>query len=302
MTLFSTAQSILQELHAPIFIQKNVKVYVKRDDLIDEAVSGNKWRKLKMNMELVHFQNKEGILTFGGAFSNHLLAVAAACRKAGLKSIGIVRGDELTVASNANLTHCAALGMELIFVSRTSYAERNEKWNQESWKEKYPSFYFVPEGGANYHGMVGCQEIITEIPIEIDHFFVAQGTSTTSCGVLTALPDSAKLHVVPALKGFDSLNSMRPLLNAFYMDESSVLERLTQVVVHDQFHFGGYGKIPAELRSFGQQMQTDFSIPLDGVYTAKAFFALMKFIETSDFLKPTQIVFLHTGGVKNAPL
>ena len=152
MALYSTELSELQELQAKQFVSKNVQVFVKRDDLIDKEVSGNKWRKLNYSIELANYQKKDGILTFGGAFSNHLLATAAACHKSGLKSIGVVRGDELTKDSNANLKRCHELGMKLIFISRVEYQLRNEKITQEEWKEDFPTFLLVPEGGANYHG------------------------------------------------------------------------------------------------------------------------------------------------------
>jgi 1-aminocyclopropane-1-carboxylate deaminase len=302
MNLFSLEHAILQELHAPLFDTKNVKVYVKRDDLIDKEVSGNKWRKLKYSMELAMFQKKEGILSFGGAFSNHLLAVASACNKAGLKSIGIVRGEELNASSNSNLLRCSELGMELQFISRTAYSECNEKWSQELWKEQYPTFLVVPEGGANFHGMVGCQEILTEIPFHIDHVFVAQGTAATSCGILTALPDTSQLHVVPVLKGFDIPATMKQLLMTFYLDEEVVQERMKQVVIHDQFHFGGYGKMPDNLLAFARKSQLDFQFPLDGVYTAKVFFALIEMLQSTNQLDHSTIVFVHTGGVFNAPI
>ena len=300
MALYSTELSELQELQAKQFVSKNVQVFVKRDDLIDKEVSGNKWRKLNYSIELANYQKKDGILTFGGAFSNHLLATAAACHKSGLKSIGVVRGEELTKDSNANLKRCHELGMQLIFISRVEYQLRNEKITQEEWKEDFPTFLLVPEGGANYHGLIGCQEIIQEIPFEPDHIFIAQGTTTTSCGVLTALSDQTTLHVVPALKGFDALTEMRTLLYPFYVDDELIDEKLKQVVVHSDAHFGGYAKSTPELIAFKQAQQHAFDLPLDLVYTTKTFYALLTWIdqlEPSDQLQ--KIVFIHTGGLIN---
>lgn len=300
MALYSTELSELQELHAKQFVSKNVQVFVKRDDLIDKEVSGNKWRKLNYSIELANYQKKDGILTFGGAFSNHLLATAAACHKSGLKSIGVVRGEELTKDSNANLKRCHELGMQLIFISRVEYQLRNEKITQEEWKEDFPTFLLVPEGGANYHGLIGCQEIIQEIPFECDHIFVAQGTTTTSCGILTALSENTTLHVVPALKGFDALAEMRTLLYPFYIDDELIDDKLKQVVVHSDAHFGGYAKSTPELITFKRAQQHAFNLPLDLVYTTKAFYALLTWIdqlEPSDQLQ--KIVFIHTGGLLN---
>ncbi|MBP5983372.1 MAG: pyridoxal-phosphate dependent enzyme [Fluviicola sp.] len=300
MQLYSTKLSQLQALTAKQFVDKNVQVFVKRDDLIDKEVSGNKWRKLNYSIELANYQKKEGILTFGGAFSNHLLATAAACNKSGLKSIGVVRGEELTETSNENLKRCAELGMQLIFISRVEYQLRNEKITQEEWKEDYPTFLLVPEGGANYHGLIGCQEIIQEIPFECDHIFVAQGTTTTSCGILTALPENTTLHVVPALKGFDALAEMKSILYPFYVDDELIADKLKQVVVHEHAHFGGYAKTTPELIAFKQAQQQAFDLPLDLVYTAKAFYALLAWIDQlAPFDELQKIVFIHTGGLLN---
>jgi 1-aminocyclopropane-1-carboxylate deaminase len=300
MALYSTELSELQELYSKQFVSKNVQVFVKRDDLIDKEVSGNKWRKLNYSIELAIYQKKEGILTFGGAFSNHLLATAAACNKSGLKSIGIVRGEELTKDSNTNLQRCNELGMQLIFISRVEYQLRNEKITQEEWKEDFPTFLLVPEGGANYHGLIGCQEIIQEIPFVCDHIFVAQGTTTTSCGILTALSEQTTLHVVPALKGFDATAEMKSFLYPFYVDEELIEDKLKQVVVHSDAHFGGYAKTTPELISFKEAQQQAFDLPLDLVYTTKAFYAMMHWIDQLEpFDQLQKIVFIHTGGLLN---
>ena len=127
MMLYSTEKSVLQIIDDEILKMHNVRVFVKRDDLIDAEVSGNKWRKLKFNIEQVNVLKKEGILTFGGAFSNHLVATASACNKAKIKSVGIVRGEELNENSNDTLKKCHELGMHLKFVSREEYRLRNDK-------------------------------------------------------------------------------------------------------------------------------------------------------------------------------
>lgn len=296
--LFDTSGSVLQELSDEDWQQRGIRVLVKRDDLIDQEVSGNKWRKLKYILELAVSQHKTGILTLGGAYSNHLLATAAACSKAGLKAIGLVRGEELTPESNHNLKRCAELGMELVFLSREEYAERYEKERQEIWKQRYPEYLFVPEGGATYHGLIGCQEIASEIPEKIDHVFVAQGTTTTSCGLLLGFPETTKLHVVPVLKGFDSLAEMRPLLYAFLLDEDTVNDYTKRIVVHNFAHFGGYGKIPEELKLFIRECQQNWGLPLDGVYTGKAFWALAEALKSTEFNGST-VLFVHTGGLRN---
>ena len=299
MELFEPTKSILQEIRLDPEKFRNVRLLVKRDDLIHPEVSGNKWRKLKYNIELAEYQKKDGILTFGGAYSNHLLAVAAACKLAGLKAIGVVRGEELRADSNENLKRCAELGMELLFVSRESYGERNEKSCQEGWKEAHPSYLLVPEGGSNYYGMVGCQEIWKELPKDIDHLFVAQGTTTTSCGLLVGMGDETRLHVVPVLKGFDSVAEMRKQLFPFLIDEETINEYMERVTVHGDAHFDGYGKWNEELTDFIARCKMEYDLPLDKIYTGKAFYALMSWLGKQEFETLQTVVFLHTGGLVN---
>lgn len=295
--LYNTEKSILQFVDVESFHHRNIRLYIKRDDLIDSEVSGNKWRKLKYNIEQVKALKKEGILTFGGAFSNHLLASASACNKAGIKAVGIVRGNELNENSNETLKKCTQLGMKLKFVSREEYRLRNDKLYQNELSYENPNLYIVPEGGANFYGMVGCQEILKEINVEFDSVFVAQGTTTTSCGLLLSLPDNAKLHVVPVLKSFDSLSEMRNLLNYSLFNEELTEELLEKTVVHSEYHFDGYANYNDELIKFIQLFYKNYQIPLDQVYTGKAMFALFSEIEKGKFDNQS-IVFVHTGGIQ----
>lgn len=295
--LYSTEKSILQRLEGECFKKHNIQLYIKRDDLIDSEVSGNKWRKLKFNIEQVKALKKEGVLTFGGAFSNHLIATASACHKAGIQSVGIVRGDELNENSNETLRNCSQLGMRLKFVTREEYRLRYDKMYQNELCAEFENHYVVPEGGANFYGMIGCQEIIKEIDIHYDVLLVAQGTSTTSCGLLLGLPDGVKLHVVPALKNYNSIESMRELLNYSIFDEEFTDELLQKVVVHADYHFGGYGNYSMELLHFIQKFYRQFQVPLDQVYTGKAMFALFSEMEKGNLDNKT-IVFIHTGGIQ----
>lgn len=299
MSRFQTERSILQELRFPDWEKRSIRVLVKRDDLIDPYVSGNKWRKLKYIVELALHQQRTGILTLGGAYSNHLLATAAACEAFGLKSKALVRGEELSVNSNENLQRCSAMGMELQFISRDEYSERDEKERQEIWKQQHPDYLFVPEGGAMYHGLIGCQEIWTEINEPIDHVFVAQGTTTTSCGLLLGSDETTTVHVVPVLKGFDALAEMRPLLYQFLIDNELVDDYLNRVVVHSDAHFGGYAKTTDDLNQFIGFCKQQLDVPFDRVYTGKAFYALKSALESGEFDGQT-VLFVHTGGLLNA--
>jgi 1-aminocyclopropane-1-carboxylate deaminase len=297
--LYSTEKSILQEINLNRLNERNIRLFVKRDDLIDQDVSGNKWRKLKFNVEQAIYQKRSGILTFGGAFSNHLVATAAACNKANIKSIGIVRGDELNANSNETLKKCASFGMQLVFVPRNEYDLRYERIYKEELSNQFPNYYQVPEGGANFYGMLGCQEIVEEITIDYNHLFVAQGTTTTSCGILLGMNETATLHVVPVLKNYDSLTEMRQLLNYSIFDEELTEDLMSRVVVHAESHFGGYAKYTKELLQFIQDFYKETQVPLDPIYTGKVMHTLLEEVEKGNLDNQT-VLFIHTGGIQGA--
>jgi 1-aminocyclopropane-1-carboxylate deaminase len=297
--MLSLQQSILQEVHLNQLKARNIEFFVKRDDLIHSEISGNKWRKLKYSILHAEQQKFEGILTFGGAFSNHLVATAAACQMKNLRSIGIVRGEELTKDSNDTLKRCAQYGMDLHFVSRTDYAFRNERMYQEELTTKFPSMYIVPEGGANYLGIIGCSEILSETSNNFDIVVVAQGTTTTSAGLLMSLPEKSKLWAVPVLKGFNALAEMKFLYGYSAFETEIISDWLSKMEVLEDYHFGGYGKYTSELLDFIESFYNETNIPLDPVYTSKAVFALLKEIEFRD-VKNKRILFVHTGGIQGA--
>ena len=295
--MLNTDKSVVQEIEISSLKNRGISLFVKRDDLIHKTISGNKWRKLKYNIESCVTNKKQGIITFGGAYSNHLIATASACHKTGLKAIGIVRGDELNSTSNETLKACSQLGMELVFVSRDDYNLRIEKAYIEGLSIKYPNYLIVPEGGANYYGMIGCQEILKEIEFKPDHVFVAQGTTTTSCGLAMGLNENQSIHVIPALKGFNSLGEMKGLYLQSGMDAEWIEQLLSNVEVHDEFHFGGYGKFNLELLNFIKNFHKSHSLKLDPIYTGKAMFALVKEINDKSY-DNTNVLFIHTGGLQ----
>jgi 1-aminocyclopropane-1-carboxylate deaminase len=297
--MLSLQQSILQEVHLNNLKARNIEFFVKRDDLIHSEISGNKWRKLKYSILHAEQQKFEGILTFGGAFSNHLVATAAACQMKNLRSIGIVRGEELTKDSNDTLKRCAQYGMELHFVSRSDYAFRNERMYQEELTTKFPSMYIIPEGGANYLGIIGCSEILAETSNDYDVVVVAQGTTTTSAGLLMSLPEKSTLWAVPVLKGFNALAEMKSLYGYSAFDTETISDWLSKMEVLEDYHFGGYGKYTTDLLDFIESFYEETKIPLDPVYTAKAMLALFKEIELRD-IQNKRILFVHTGGIQGA--
>ncbi|HNR86004.1 MAG TPA: pyridoxal-phosphate dependent enzyme [Taishania sp.] len=292
---FDTSKSIIQTLSIEEFDKRGIQLLVKRDDLIHPEVSGNKWRKLKYTIE--HFKQSKcsRILTFGGAYSNHLLATASACNELNIPSIGVVRGDEHTPHSNYVLSRCKELGMFLYFVSREEYAMRYMTEYHQELHNLFPNTYIVNEGGASYYGMIGCQEIIGELP-PFDHLFVSQGTSTTSCGLLLGL-SGQQLHVVPSIKNYDSKGEMKALLLKSTINDDLIEELLQTIEVHGDYHFGGYAKQTPALFDFIDSCEKNLQLPLDKIYTAKAFYGMLEELRKSDKYDNSTVVFLHTGGL-----
>ena len=269
---------------------KDLELFVKRDDLIHKYISGNKIRKLNQNIFSFYKNKCKKLVTFGGAFSNHLLATAALCNELSIDCVGIVRGEELNVNSNGILKKCSSLGMQLNFVSRSSFSEQ-KKMSGLLVKDGIPT-WFIPEGGANLEGIEGCKEIVSENEEIFDYYVVAQGTTTTSIGIALALPPSAKIIVVPVLKGFNSKSEMKSVLNN--VDLWNVIK--DKIIVLDDFHFGGYAKSTNELREFISEINQINKMQIEEVYTGKALYALKNYLE-KNFVKNKKVLFIHTGGI-----
>lgn len=293
------SRSKLEHFYLPHANKHEVELFVKRDDLIDPFISGNKLRKLEGNLKAAKKAGAQQLLTFGGAYSNHLLASAAAAQELNFPITGWVRGDELNVNSNAMLNQCHQLGMELKFVNRVEFKETKHQSGLHTIGQKRT--WVIPEGGANPEGILGCTEIYKEAVVQnnnqhFDAVFIAQGTTTTSLGVLASLSDRTQLFVVPVLKGFDSLKEMQHL--AKQANRNPLTAHLSfpfeQVNVLDSHHHGGYAKLSIELSSFIQTFNDTEQFPIEATYTAKALMALQ--IEMHA-LKGKKVLFIHTGGV-----
>lgn len=282
--------SPLVQLHDNLFSQKKIKLYLKRDELIHPVVSGNKWRKLKYNMQAAQNQHKKILLTVGGAYSNHLAATACAANYFSLQSTGIVRGEELNVNSNANLRKCVEYGMKLVFVSREVYSKRyNPDFFQNFINEYQPDLdevYAIPEGGANELSEIGCREILDEIQMPFDYFCTAAGTGTTARGLLTGLNENQKLLVFPALKAQDY---------SFLINQNS-----KQVEIISDYTFGGFAKTDKDLLDFMTDFYAKHQIQLDYVYTGKMLFGIYDLIKNDYFKPDSTLIALHTGGLDNA--
>ena len=276
-----------QQLNSEFLSSKGVEVFVKRDDLIHPEISGNKWRKLKYNVEAAKNKGLDTLLTFGGAYSNHIAATAAVGNLLDLNTIGVIRGEE--GFENKTINTAAKNGMHLLFISRANYREKSEESYINNLKSIFGEFYLIPEGGANELSVKGCEEILIEVEDKYDFICCSAGTGTTVSGICNRL-EKEKLLVFPALKG-----------GSFILDEMKKYcspQNLEKVEFQLEYHFGGYGKTKPEQIQFMNQFSKDYGFELDKVYTSKMFFGLFDLIEKGKFKEGTKILAIHTGGLQ----
>jgi len=266
----------------------NSSLYIKREDLIHPTISGNKYRKLKYNIQSARDLQKNTLLTFGGAFSNHIAAVAAAGKEFGFKTIGIIRGEELQekISQNPTLSFSKACGMEFHFVSREEYRLKDEIKFVDQLKSRFGDFYLTPEGGTNELAVKGCEEIIQEGATSFDVICVPVGTGGTLAGLVKASSDRQMVVGFSALKG------------SFQTDEVAKYTRKTNYKIIDSYCFGGYGKIDLELIRFINEFRQKTQIQLDPIYTGKMIFGILDLLKNGDFNKNNRIFAVHTGGLQ----
>ena len=279
----------LQKLSGVFLKQNGLEVYVKRDDLIHPEIMGNKWRKLKYNLEAMKHRNLTQMVTMGGAYSNHIAAVAAAAELYGFQSVGIIRGDELNMQSNHTLRLASSKGMKLVFVSREEYRDLRE--NQDVLKSQYQGSYVLPEGGTNDLAIKGCKEITDEIEIDFDVIVCPVGTGGTLSGIISTLKEHQKAIGVSSLKGSFIDDEIHQLLQKNGIHNSNYS-------INREYHFGGYAKSNSHLIDFIEDFKEKYSIQLDPIYTGKSFFGVWDMIKTGKFEKNLRIVLLHTGGLQ----
>ncbi|MFN3753489.1 1-aminocyclopropane-1-carboxylate deaminase/D-cysteine desulfhydrase [Flavobacterium sp.] len=263
-------------------------LYIKREDLLHPNISGNKFRKLKYNLVLAKAENRVTLLTFGGAYSNHILAVAAAGKENGFKTIGVIRGDELfdQVELNPTLQKARDFGMVFEFISRDLYREKNSQDFKLKLEQKFGNFYLLPEGGTNDLAIKGCEEILTEADVEFDYVCCAVGTGGTISGLINCSKHSQQVLGFPALKGDFLIEDIRKFVR------NQNWELVTG------YHFGGYGKVTEELVKFINDFHQKYQILLDPIYTGKMVFGVLDLIEKKWFPKGSKILMIHTGGLQ----
>ena len=266
----------------------SVKLFIRREDLIHPFVSGNKFRKLKYNLLEAKNQKKTTLLTFGGAFSNHIAATAFAGKQNGFNTIGIIRGDELASKINENptLKFAQENGMVFEFVSREAYRLKESDDFIENLKNNYRDFYVIPEGGTNDLAVKGCEEILKEDDSFFDFICSSIGTGGTISGIINSTLPHQKVLGFPSLKG-DFLQK----------DIRKFADKENWTLISD-YPFGGYGKVSIELIEFINSFYKKNDIPLDPIYSGKMVFGVIDLIHQGYFPENSKILMIHTGGLQ----
>lgn len=288
----------LQQVNVDFLEEKNIQLFVLREDLIHPTISGNKWRKLFYNLQEAKNDGKNQLLTFGGAYSNHIAATAAAGKQFGFKTIGIIRGEE-HLPLNPTLQLAVENGMQLKYVSRTFYKE--EKYNASfllEMKAEFGDFYLIPEGGSNAFAVKGCTEILKNIDIDYDVICCACGTGGTITGIIAAANETKEIIGFPALKGGEFLKNDIQQLLANYQLQFDIKISVKNWSLITDYHFGGYAKTNTELIDFVNDFYQKQNIPLDLIYTGKMLYGILHLAKTSSKFNGKKIVAVHTGGLQ----
>jgi len=282
----------LEVFQHPLLTQNNISLHIKRDDLLHPVVSGNKLYKLMLNLEQFKHQHKKTLITFGGAYSNHLHATAFMGKKLGIQTVAIVRGEQL-VPLNPTLKDCTDWGMIIEPVSRGLYRQKQQAPEIQSIIDKYSSPYVVPEGGANRLGVLGAAKMLDGVnQKKLDVVVVACGTGVTMAGIISACEPHVRVVGFPALKAEKWMkDEVQGWLDAV------ACESHNWALQHNH-HFGGYGKTKPELLEFMADMEANYNLLLDPIYTGKAFYGLLRMIESGEIAKGSKVLFVHSGGLQ----
>lgn len=279
----------IQKLKIDFLAEKGIELFVKREDLLHPEISGNKWRKLKYNIQAAKSEGKSQIITFGGAYSNHIAATAAAGKLHGLETLGVLRGEEV-LPLNPTLKLAQENGMKFKYVSRSDYRNKDKNGFLESIGLSTKDSYVIPEGGANLFGLKGCQEILQNCE-SFDLIVVACGTANTFSGISSKLRAKQKSLGFPVLKNAGFLED-EVRKNLGILDENKGNWSLNL-----DYHFGGYAKQNSDLIHFLQDFWENHNIKLDPIYTGKAMFGLLNELKTGG-IEAEKILFIHTGGLQ----
>jgi len=268
------------------YTKNNITLNILRLDRLHNVVSGNKWFKLQLQIQACKQANKTTIATFGGAYSNHIVATAYACKLEGVNSVGIIRGDE-PKQLNHTLQQAQSLGMQLQFVSRTDYGNKEllkQSLHQDNW-------YWVNEGGYAILGAEGVTDMYKWIDDTYTHIACATGTGTMMAGLIKGAAPHQHVIGITALKGHDSLQQeITQLL--------TIKEAEKPFSIFNAYHFGGYAKHPKALLDWMNQVYTTYQLPTDIVYTSKMLYGVFSLIESGYFAEGSKIIAIHSGGLQ----
>ena len=283
------------EIIHPVIERAGVRLLVKREDLNHPTISGNKWWKLKYNLQAAHSGGHTTVLTFGGAYSNHIYSTAAACHETGLRSIGVIRGERHTVL-NPTLSFATSQGMHLHYITRNAYRHKSETGFLQELESTFGAFYAVPEGGTNMAGIRGAEEFVQKLAgVDYDFIFLPVGTGGTIAGVVAGHKGNKRIIGVPVLKAGDFL---RVEIESFLRECCDIL--FTNWSLLGDYDHGGYAKFSSELIEFISMQQRDCQLPLDPVYTGKMLYAIFSEVAKGTFTRGTTILAIHTGGLQGS--
>ncbi len=281
-------KSYNHEIDLPILKKKGVSLYIKREDLLHPIISGNKYRKLKYNLEQAKERGFHTLLTFGGAFSNHILATAGAGYDYGFKTIGVIRGDELMDRwkENPTLVQAHDFGMRFHFVDRETYKKKSNPVFLSNLEDEFGKFYLLPEGGTNNLAIKGCEEILSDNDKRFNFICCSVGTGGTLAGLINASRPQQKVLGYAALKGDFLIEEICNFTN----------KRNWQLI--SEYNFGGYAKLDAKLVEFINDFKSKTGISLDPIYTGKMLFGILDSIKNDRFAPKSKILAIHTGGLQ----
>ena len=277
-----------QQVHLPLLKEKQVSLYIKREDQIHPFISGNKYRKLKYNLLEAKAKGFDVLLTFGGAYSNHIAATAYAGKEQGLKTIGVIRGEEIAEKWKQNPTLALAKehGMHLKFISREAYRDKESATFLRKLEEEFGRCYVLPEGGTNTLAVKGCEEVLTKADMNFDVVCCCVGTGGTMAGIINSSSPDQKILGFPALKG----DFLKEDIRKFVQKGNWELQL--------DYHFGGYAKVTHKLIAFINDFKLKTQIPLDPVYTGKMVFGILDLVQKDYFRPHTKILAIHSGGLQ----
>lgn len=272
-------------------VTRQIQLFLKREDKIHPFISGNKWRKLRYNLTEAKASGHDTLLTFGGAYSNHIYATAAAAKAAGLQAIGIIRGEE-HLPLNPTLAYASDQGMHIAYMDRSTYRKKHEQTVIEALEERYGRFYLIPEGGTNNLAIKGCEEIVTAAVRTFDFICLPVGTGGTAAGVIIGMKGCGKVIGFSALKGDFLTAEVKGLLNNYQQDPPSNWS------INNEYHFGGYAKTQPGLLQFIEAFYKKHQIQLEPIYTGKMMYGIYDLIQKGVFPAGSSILAIHTGGLQ----